>query len=229
MKYIELTKGKQAIVDDDLYDEINKYKWYYTDYYAARASKNKTKKLIRMHRYIFELKFGYCPKYIDHINNNGIDNRIENLRECTNSQNLANTFKRIKSTATSRFKGVSLHKANNKYLAQININNRTINVGYFDLELDAAFAYDEAAKALFGEFAKVNFPEKKISILSISTLDRIKNPRTKILNSDIVREIRSKYIPRKYSIRKLAKEYNVSYATISLIVLGKTWKPKEEG
>lgn len=92
---------------------------------------------------------------IDHKNGDGLDNRKENLRVCSRSQNLFNRRKHSKSS--SSYKGVSWNPLHKKWHSRIMKNKKQINLGYFDKEIDAAIAYDESAKKLFGEFCHTNF------------------------------------------------------------------------
>lgn len=75
------------------------------------------------------------------------------MRISTYSQNGANQIPKKK---TSKYKGVCWYKAGNKWVAYIRKNNKKQHLGYHDLEVDAAKAYDKKAKELFGEFALVN-------------------------------------------------------------------------
>jgi hypothetical protein len=95
-------------------------------------------------------------KFVDHINGNGLDNRDENLRLATNSQNQMNSRKR--SGTSSRYKGVSLQRK--RWRAQIKLDGKLIYLGMFDTEEQAAMAYDYAAIELFGEFSRINFPHE---------------------------------------------------------------------
>ncbi len=92
--------------------------------------------------------------YCDHINGDGLDNRRSNLRIASPSQNVMNQKKRTKTS--SKFKGCYLEKSTNKWVARITVNYKNIIIGRFKDELKASFAYDEKAKELFGEFAKLN-------------------------------------------------------------------------
>lgn len=109
------------------------------------------------HRIIFLYHYGHLPKYIDHINQNKSDNRIENLREATFVQNLRNVSKR--NTNMTGYKGVSLgysSKTLKKYFSRIMLDGNPINLGYFSDPIDAAVAYNLAAEQYFGEFAHFN-------------------------------------------------------------------------
>jgi hypothetical protein len=92
--------------------------------------------------------------YCDHINHNGLDNRRANLRLCTPQQNSFN--QRPRRNSTSIYKGVSWNSEVRKWKAEIKHNGRTISIGYFEKEQDAAIAYDDYAAELFGEFAWLN-------------------------------------------------------------------------
>jgi hypothetical protein len=91
---------------------------------------------------------------VDHINGNGLDNRRCNLRPATRSQNNMNRAKR---RGVSKFKGVSPKRG--KWRAYLKTGKKQHNLGVFESEYDAARAYDVKAKEMFGEFARVNFPE----------------------------------------------------------------------
>jgi hypothetical protein len=91
------------------------------------------------------------PAIIDHIDQNGLDNTINNLRLSTVSLNLANRGKQRNNT--SGYKGVHLHKPNGKWRAQIKVKGKVIKLGYFADIQDAAMAYCAAAIFYFGEHA----------------------------------------------------------------------------
>jgi len=110
-----------------------------------------------MHRQIIN-----PPKHlvVDHINHHGFDNRKANLRPATRAQNSLNRpyiFKRKDSP--SKYKGVTWHKHKKKWQVQICFGGKHKTVGYFDDEIEAAKAYDEAAKYYHKEFAVLNFNE----------------------------------------------------------------------
>lgn len=111
-------------------------------------------KIYRVHQIVFYLHFGWFPKQIDHINGNKLDNRIENLRPATCSQNLANRPK--KKNCTSRFKGVYFNKSCNKWCARFFFNSKVKHIGLFEKEEDAALAYNQKALEVFGDYAKLN-------------------------------------------------------------------------
>lgn len=160
MKYIKLTKGYRAIVDDRFYGAIVEMgKWYVSpnsagNIYARRnISLHGKQQPLWMHRVIYEFAFGSFDGLIDHHDGHGLNNQIHNLRIATYQQNLANSISRI---GTSRYKGVCWHKRIQKWQANIRINNKLHHLGYFENEKDAALAYDHAAIEAFGEYANPN-------------------------------------------------------------------------
>jgi len=151
---IKLSQGKYAIVDPEDYEKLIGYVWYAANalctFYAQR---NENGKSVRMHRQIMNPPAGF---FVDHENHNGLDNRKANLQIVTPAENTYNKRKE-KGSVSSRYKGVSFRKSRNKWTAYISYRGRRINLGCFDDEIDAAKAYDEAAKELFGKFAFLNF------------------------------------------------------------------------
>lgn len=148
MKEISLTRGKVSIVDDEDFEYLNQWKWNYTGHYASRSVKGK---VILMHRQIMNFP---NKKEIDHINHNRLDNRKENLRECSSEENGRNKSKR--SGTYSKFLGVT--KSRKKWMAQIEKDGKSTYLGVFDSEYEAAKVYDKKAIEIFGEFASLNFP-----------------------------------------------------------------------
>lgn len=148
-----------VLVDDNNFEELSKYNWYFNNGYAMRdVTKNKIKTTILMHRLISE-----CPEglFVDHINGNRLDNRRQNLRFCNYNQNTKNRKKQL--GFSSIYKGVSWFKRDKCWTAHITYNYKNFNLGYFYNELHAAMAYDIAARDLFKDFAKLNFEKCLIS------------------------------------------------------------------
>lgn len=111
-------------------------------------------KLYLAHRLAVLYMTGSFPKYVvDHINRNPSDNRWANLRECTYSENSANT--RLKSDNTSGFRGVTWHKQSGKWLARIYKNGVQKSLGLYATKSVAAEAYGKASADLYGEFSTV--------------------------------------------------------------------------
>jgi hypothetical protein len=153
MAAIKLTRDAVALVDDNDYEALSKYKWYCsTKGYAVRdVIVNGKKRSIRMHRIIGG---AMCKQQIDHINHDKLDNRKANLRVCTNQQNQFNSPPQANST--SSYKGVHWNALLGKWRARIIKDNKPKHLGCFELENDAAIAYNKAAKELYGEFAYIN-------------------------------------------------------------------------
>lgn len=105
-----------------------------------------------VHRIIFLWHKGYLPKFVDHINGDAADNRIENLREATKQQNQFN--QKIRKTNKSGVKGVCWHKQLKKWNAYIHLNYKKIHLGWFDLLEDAEKAVKKKRKEIHGDFAK---------------------------------------------------------------------------
>lgn len=159
---ILLSKGRVALID--LEDEalVKTHSWYarmdrWGHWYAYGAVvEDGRRKEIAMHRFIVGAEKGTV---VDHRNLDGLDNRRCNLRICTNKQNVRNA-RPYTGKKTSKFKGVSLMKSKRRFRAQIMCSGVKINLGNFADEKKAALAYDEAARKLFGEFARCNFPKE---------------------------------------------------------------------
>lgn len=155
---IALTRGYVVKVDADNYEVLSQFRWYAKAkdrrVYAARTQRiNGVSKTIMMHREIIEVPDGM---FVDHIDRNTLNNRRDNLRLATKSQNNWNTPAR-RGSNTSQFKGVHFDSHANKWIARIKAERRTVHIGLFVSEEEAARAYDNAAKQYHGEFAYLNF------------------------------------------------------------------------
>ena len=155
-----MASGDVVIVDDDDYEWLSQYHWFtiqspYTNYAARNVCNGKRNPpKLKMHREIVHCPDGMC---VDHINHNGLDNRKENLRICTLSQNRQNTLK-FKKNACG-YKGVILSGDHSvkPYLAHLTFAKKHYRLGHYETAIEAAYAYDEKARELFGEFANTNF------------------------------------------------------------------------
>jgi len=102
------------------------------------------------HRLAWLLVYGEpIPSELDHIDRNKLNNRIDNLREATRAQNIANAGARKNNTLGIR----GVHRWQGKYRARIEINRKSISLGMFDTAEEAGMAYREAAGGAHGEFA----------------------------------------------------------------------------
>lgn len=153
---IPLTRDKVALIDDCDYATIGRYNWTAMcvngAWYAIRCVRKEGKRYsVLMHRQILGSPTG---SMIDHRDRNGLNNRRQNLRYCSNSQNQYNS--KPKRTNKCGFKGVYWHKTNQKWAARITVDGKVQLLGYFtDLEA-AGTAYDRAALQLCGMFARPN-------------------------------------------------------------------------
>lgn len=150
-KSIPLTRGKYALIDDDDYERVSRYKWQYSTHvnggYAVHNSWKEGK--MYLHRFVMGAA---SSQEVDHVNRDRLDCRKENLRFCTHKQNQRNIYKQN----STGYKGVTNHYKN-KYRAKITVDGKYIGLGTYDTAEQAARAYDEAAKKYYGEFAYLNF------------------------------------------------------------------------
>jgi hypothetical protein len=165
-------KGYDVIIDDEDYEKI-KGSWAPSRtkrgiVYFHRTVRVRNAKSI--HIVLHRLVMGCVPNdgvIIDHINMNTLDNRKSNLRISSKSLNSANRDK--PSTNTSGYKGVrNVNQEPNRNLkapwaARIHYNHKNIHIGYYQTAIEAAKAYDVMAVKLFGEHARLNFPEEACS------------------------------------------------------------------
>lgn len=153
--YIPLTQGKMAIIDTSKLDLVDGVNWYFlpysnTGYAGTRLTEEGKKKLIRMHRVIVDAPNG---QEVDHINGDGLDNRVENLRLVNRHQNQRNSKKRRDNS--SGLKGVYFDKKSGKWRAKIRVNGYQKSLGLFLSKDDAYDAYCSASKKYHGKFGRV--------------------------------------------------------------------------
>ncbi len=160
VRCIPLTQGQYAIVDADDYAWLSRHNWCAkkdgNTYYAQRRRNGK---LISMHVEIMAPAEGYL---VDHINGDARVNRRSNLRICTRSQNMRNRAK-CRRPCTSQYKGVSRNRKTGQCIARIGYKGESHYLGTFKEDLEAARAYDRAARKFHGDFARLNFPEEWVT------------------------------------------------------------------
>jgi hypothetical protein len=147
MAFLQTTNGREILIDDEDFDVLSNYRWYFETgekWRYPRTAKNG--RWVTVHRMIL----GITDKEvkIDHINHNPLDNRRINLRICTDSQNQGNRLPNSKTV--SKYKGV--YPLNGKWAAKV----KRKHLGTFETQEEAALVYNEAAKVQFGDFAYLN-------------------------------------------------------------------------
>ena len=160
VKKIKLTQGKSALVDDEDFDYLNQWKWHVdSNGYAVHSKhcylgyKKYKNTCIYLHRAVLKAQAG---QMIDHKDGNRLNNQKQNLRFCSPSQNVANK-KNQKNKITSIYRGVDYNpRFRKKWRTRIQKDRYQIEIGRFDNEYNAALAYNNKARELFGEFARIN-------------------------------------------------------------------------
>lgn len=157
MKEIPLTQGYVALVDDADFKAVSMHSWCVS--FTGKKSKCPPNpraysridgRLIGLHNFLLG------TKSVDHRDGNALDNQRKNLRKATKKQN-NRAFRRKTPGKSSQFRGVCFDRARNKWLVSIEVNEKQINLGRFLSEIEAAKAYDAAARKYFGDFAAPNF------------------------------------------------------------------------
>lgn len=159
-----------ALIDEADLPAVQKHKWHiYQEYVATELSKVEGKKrFIRLHRFLIpDVPFDHV---VDHKDGDKLNNQRSNLRVCTRTENARNR-KKWRSKVSSSYKGVFL-VANGKYQARIFHDEKDKRLGTFATELEAAHAYDAAARLLHGEYARLNFPEPSSVVEEVKGLTR---------------------------------------------------------
>lgn len=157
---IPLTQGKCAIIDADDYDRVAAHKWCaFWDRRRNRWNVHRRRKShetgpqhIFLHRFILNAPAGV---EVDHIDGDTFNNSKSNLRLCDHQRNLWNQRAR----KGSGYRGV-YHHNDGRWRASITVHGKKFHLGSFKNAEDAARAYDRAAEARYGEFARLNFPEE---------------------------------------------------------------------
>lgn len=140
--------GFDVIIDDEDYELVSQYSWWIDEKGYARGNVNGKK--VRMHRLIINAKPG---EIVDHINHRKLYNKKSNLRIVNAKQN-GYSKKKWKTDGHSLYKGVRLYY--DKFSSSIMKDGKSYNLGIYADEIDAARAYNRAAKKLFGDYAVYN-------------------------------------------------------------------------
>lgn len=148
-----------TVSDQDL-DLVEGYRWRVDQHrYALATVYDENRKRLpnlRMHRLIVGAPSGYV---VDHIDGNTLNNQRDNLRICSQSDNLGNSRKKDKK-ASSQYKGLYWDKKHKKWRVRVTYKKKTIHVGLFKDELEAARAYNTKAIEVFKEYAALNKVEQ---------------------------------------------------------------------
>jgi hypothetical protein len=159
------SEGLFTIIDDNDCDKVSKYKWWLDDKgypYTVISKHGRNQKNVRLHRFILNF-----PQWkTDHKNRNKLDNRKQNLREATHTQNMHNVGKK-NITSKSKYIGVSFREDRNKWRAYIWINSKYVTLGHYATEEEAVIARDKAVKSIRGEFGVLNL-DKELDIENYS-------------------------------------------------------------
>lgn len=167
MKIIPLTRGVEAVIDDCDHGLILSFGWWGAmprnqtngGFYATTRVKVGARLTTRyMHREIMRAPKGL---QVDHIDGNGLNNTRANLRLCDRSLN--NVNRRLGYSPASGFRGVYQDRGAPLFYARIWHGGSAKRLGYFRDAQEAARAYDAAAREAFGEFAILNFPNRKVA------------------------------------------------------------------
>ena len=171
MKEIPLSHGLFALISDEDYELVSKFKWsayriagtgrngktYLYGYKPARkVTVNGKRKMVTLYNYIMEPPAGM---EVDHIDQNPLNNTRENMRLADRASNCKNRGKRSNGLS-SKYLGVSFNKEKGKFTVKLKNNGISIFVGYFTDEKEAAKAYNDKALETFGEFASLNKIDK---------------------------------------------------------------------
>lgn len=157
-KFFIVCKNVKFLIDEEDAEKCSGYKWHDkfskpTNAYYAYAHNTGSKKL-SLHRFLLNVVDKNV--IVDHINGNTLDNRKENLRITNKLGNNRNVKKR--KNCKSKYKGVTL-RPSGRWGVYIKTEDKNICLGTFDLEVDAAKAYNIAAVKYFNEFARINVIE----------------------------------------------------------------------
>lgn len=163
MKEIPLTKEMVAIVDDEDFEKVSKYKWHAgqcgNKIYGKTGNGKPNSVRMYMHRFILNVTDSKIK--VDHIDGNTLNNQKHNLRHASQHENIRHRSGMRKGN-TSGYRGIKKDKrsgqSKNPWIARISVDSKTKYIGSFSTAEEAARAFDKAAKEVYGEFCgKLNF------------------------------------------------------------------------
>ena len=141
MRTIELTNGMLSTIDDVDFERFSCMRWFYNGYASTQVNGRTTS----LHRLIMNAMPG---TEIDHINGDKLDNRRENLRFVTRSQNMQNV-RTLRSDSTTRVRNVFIEKRTGRYVVRVQLNGRSYYCGSFILLNDAAEVAKQSRRKYF--------------------------------------------------------------------------------
>jgi hypothetical protein len=144
--YVPLTQGREAIIDANRISLVRHWNWNFSRQYAKRQQSGNS---IYLHRVIL---MPPSSLVVDHINGDGLDCRISNLRACTNQQNCSN--QRISKNNTTGFKGVV--RRGERFETSIRTGSKRIHLGTYDTPEEAHDIYCRASEKYHGEFGRTS-------------------------------------------------------------------------
>lgn len=161
-RWIALTQGKWALVDNADFEVVCQYTWCYVRGRTTSSGYTQTNLHLPNGKYKRISMHGILTGHIgqiDHINGNGLDNRRANLRIVNDKQNRMNSQRYVNNA--SGFKGVTTYwSKSSPWRANIRVDGKQKHLGVFKTAEEAAHAYDAAAIDNFGEYARLNFPKE---------------------------------------------------------------------
>ena len=148
-----------ALIDIEDIERVKGYTWYFDGKQVRTHLPGLPRRTLKLSRLVlYKEKHTTIKEDADHVFHNQLDNRKQSLRPATSQQNNCN---KLSKKHTSNYRGVYRVRQGKKWRSAISLNYKIIHLGYFINELDAAIAYNEAAKKLHGEFATLNiFPKE---------------------------------------------------------------------
>ena len=152
MKILKIHGDKETMLDDEDYVRFKRYNWFVSKrgYVSRQEQREQHRTIIYLHRGVMGVK--YPHQYVVHINDNKLDNRKINLRVGSNSLSQGHS----KAKKTRKYKGVYFRPKKNAWVSEITYKGEKSYLGYFYSAADAAIAYNEKARQLYGELARLN-------------------------------------------------------------------------